>query len=87
MSNILNIRHINKKYFLIIISLLSGTLMAQVPGETIQKAKDFLILLENQKFEEATGYFAPIVYNQLPANRLKDIWIQINNQVGSFEKL
>ncbi len=61
--------------------------MAQVPGETIQKAKDFLILLENQKFEEATGYFAPIVYNQLPANRLKDIWIQINNQVGSFEKL
>jgi len=87
MSNILNIRHINKKYFLIIISLLSGTLMAQVPGETIQKAKDFLILLENQKFEEATDYFAPIVYNQLPANRLKDIWIQINNQVGSFEKL
>ncbi len=62
-------------------------LFAQVPGETVQKAKDFLILLENNKFEEATEYFSPIVYNQLPADRLRDIWTQINNQAGKFEKL
>ena len=76
-----------KLFLLITVFLFPGILIAQVPGETVQKAKDFLSLLENQKFEEATDYFAPIVYNQLPASRLKDIWIQINNQVGSFEKL
>ncbi len=85
--NILILRHLYKLLFLITISLFPGILTAQVPGETVQKAKDFLILLEKQKFEEATDYFAPIVYNQLPASKLKDIWIQINNQVGSFEKL
>lgn len=76
-----------KKYILFIILLFPMTLMAQVPGETVRKAKDFLILLKNNKFEEATDYFSPIVYNQLPASRLKDIWNQLNNQVGQFEKL
>jgi len=66
-----------RKKLLLIVSFLPIMLFAQVPGETVQKAKDFLILLENNKFEEATEYFSPIVYNQLPADRLRDIWTQI----------
>lgn len=74
-------------YFLFIFILFPTTLLSQVPGETVQKAKDFLILLENNQFDEATNYFAPIVYNQLPASRLQQIWTQINSQAGKFEKL
>ena len=39
-----------------------------------------------EKYQEAASFFEPIVLQQLPAEKLKEIWEKLNEQAGKFEK-
>ncbi|MDX2442167.1 MAG: DUF3887 domain-containing protein [Bacteroidales bacterium] len=73
---------------LIFLSLLciSRITIAQVPNETTERANDFLKLVLEDRYQEATSYFEPIVLMQLPADKLEELWNTLNGQVGNFEK-
>jgi len=75
-----------KRLYLIYFLFISGISYAQVPNEAIESANSFLKLILNNQYQQATDYFEPIVLMQLPAEKLEELWMKLNEQVGDFEK-
>lgn len=75
------------RLFFLSILFITRITLAQVPTETIDRANNFLKLILDHNYEEATSYFEPIVLMQLPADKLEELWNKLNEQVGNFEKL
>lgn len=75
-----------KRLFFLSLLCISSITLAQVPNETIESANDFLKLVLEDRYQEATNYFEPIVLMQLPADKLEELWNKLNEQVGNFEK-
>ncbi len=77
------------KSFKIIIALLflSQITFAQSIISLINRADSFFETMNNEKFEEAHGFFDESVKNKISTDELKLFWLRLGNSLGTYESV
>jgi len=68
--------------------LLSGSAAAQQPDrESEQRARQFIDLLVQGRFEDAAANFDETMLKVLPPAQLRSIWLDVTSQYGAFQEV
>lgn len=74
-----------KLFIFVLILLILSITFSQVDENLI--AKNFVILLDEEKYEEAVEFFDASVKNLISANKLEELWKSLERQVGNFREI
>lgn len=74
-----------KLFIFVLILLILSITFSQVDENLI--AKNFVILLDEEKYEEAVEFFDASVKNLISANKLEELWKGLERQVGNFREI
>ncbi|MBI4244680.1 MAG: DUF3887 domain-containing protein [Planctomycetes bacterium] len=73
--------------FLLVNLFSCNTAIIGATGPYIEKGKDFVNFLSDNKFDDAISMFDQTMKEAMSSNQLKEIWKTLQNQVGNYKQI